>query len=160
MKRLLLSLLLLLPLMAVAESEVPTALVVWMTDGTQTTFLLSQTPCVTVGPAEITVTTTDGSKATLSRAEVHKYTLGKGKSDGVAEPQAATLKPHALVMGDVVKISGMQAGTAASVYTLDGRTVAIARADEGGIVEFSLSQQGAGIYLIKAQSSTIKILKK
>ena len=146
--------------MMAAQTTPPTALVVWMNDGTQTTFLLSKTPCVTVDSVEITVTTTDGSKATLNRAEVHKYTLGQGKSDGVAEPQAAALKAHALVMGDVVKISGMQAGTAACVYTLDGRTVATAQADASGTVELSLNQQGAGIYLIKTQSSTIKILKK
>lgn len=117
MKKFLFSLLLMLPfVMMAAQSDPPTALVVWMQDGSQTTFLLSKTPRVTVDATEITVTTTDGGTATLKRAEVHKYTLGEGQNNSVAEPKAAAgITAKALVMGDQVQITGLQPAAPSSV---------------------------------------------
>ena len=47
-----------------------------------------------------------------------------------------------------------------SIYDMSGRKVAMHTVGADGSLQYSLSDQPAGIYLIKTETTTIKIIKK
>ena len=59
-----------------------------------------------------------------------------------------------------VSISGAEPGAEVSVVGADGKKLASYKTDASGCVSFSIAQLPQGIYVIKSESLTCKILKK
>jgi hypothetical protein len=60
----------------------------------------------------------------------------------------------------VVSISGAKAGVTVSLTGTDGKTLINARTDSEGEVSFSIAEQPAGVYVIKSENLTFKIIRK
>ena len=61
--------------------------------------------------------------------------------------------------GDGVELSGFAANTPVTIYNLQGQLVGTYRTDESGSLNISLADREQGIYIIKANKSTLKIKK-
>jgi hypothetical protein len=62
-------------------------------------------------------------------------------------------------VGDGVELTGFAANTVITVYNLQGQQVATYRTGDAGSLNLSLDGLDQGIYIIKANKSTIKIKK-
>ena len=89
------------------------------------------------------------AKLTFSDIETSVAPIKESKSDS-----RLTLENYE------VCISGAVPGTEVSVIGADGKKLAMYKADAGGCVSFSIAQLPEGIYVIKSESLTCKILKK
>ena len=99
-----------------------------------TAFTWSELKKVTVRETEPTTTTVEEVKA-------------------VAEPS------FRLAPGEIA-ISGAEPGSLAQVYALGGRQVLSARVGQDGSVSLSTTGLKAGIYIVKTNKSSFKIVKK
>ena len=59
-----------------------------------------------------------------------------------------------------IAISGAEPGSQAQVYALGGRQVLSARVGQDGSVSLSTTGLKAGIYIVKTNKSSFKIVKK
>lgn len=91
-------------------------------------------------------------------SQLKKLTLEETEptATAVKDVKNASLK---LVPGEVA-ISGAQAGTLAQVFTVGGRQVLSERVADNGTVTLSTAGLPAGIYIIKTNKSSFKIVKK
>jgi hypothetical protein len=62
--------------------------------------------------------------------------------------------------GDEVVFRGLQDGTTASIYTVGGQLVGQVKATDNAPLTISLQNRPTGVYIIKAGTETIKIMKK
>jgi sugar lactone lactonase YvrE len=62
--------------------------------------------------------------------------------------------------GDVLVISQVKAGATVSVYALDGKLIRQLTAPHAGTYRLNLSELPAGLYLVKADNVTYKIVKR
>ena len=62
-------------------------------------------------------------------------------------------------VGDGVELSGFAAYTTVTIYNLQGQLVGTYSTDESGSLNISLADREQGIYIIKANKSTLKIKK-
>ena len=61
---------------------------------------------------------------------------------------------------DALVFSGCRPGELVVVYTAGGRLVSQSRIGDDGSLTLSLSSLGQGLYIVKAGSANIKIMKK
>ena len=74
----------------------------------------------------------------------------------VVEKTAVTMRQ----IGDVVVISGCNFGSQVMVYSLNGVLLQLHYADVEGNVEISMADYAQGIYIIKTETITYKIIKR
>ena len=67
--------------------------------------------------------------------------------------------PQLRVYGNTVSAIGMNAGSQVSVYDMNGRQVATARADAQGQAQIDLSSMGRGIYIVTDGETAHKFVK-
>ena len=67
--------------------------------------------------------------------------------------------PQLRVYGNTVSATGMNAGSQVSVYDMNGRQVATARADAQGQAQIDLSSMGRGIYIVTDGETAHKFVK-
>lgn len=124
-----------------------------------------ETIAIALSQKPVIATQSDGYKLTYGESaaeftwsELKKLTLEETEptATAVKDVKNASLK---LVPGEVA-ISGAQAGTLAQVFTVGGRQVLSERVADNGTVTLSTAGLPAGIYIIKTNKSTFKIVKK
>lgn len=89
-----------------------------------------------------------GQVATFAWSQLKKLTV----EQTVADANATLISE--------VSISGAQPGTQAQVYSADGRRQLALPVAADGSVQLSTTGLPAGLYIVKTQKSTFKILKK
>ena len=128
-------------------------------------YKLSEKPQVRLLGEETTVTSSRGV-ATFETFKIWKFTLTAGSSDPVGIKETlAPLQPEAQPSinregGDALVFSGCRPGELVRVYTTGGRLVSQYRIDNDGSLILSLSSWKQGLYIVKAGSANIKIMKK
>lgn len=132
-------------------------LVVWQKNGDKVRFDLAELPETTFKNGQLVVTT---SKTTVyyQLENILRYTY-----EGVKT--AIDLMPHerSVVVsrdGDAVTFENLKAGTTVSVYAANGTLVEQLTAAEDQPLRCSVSSHPNGVYLVKAGSQTIKLLKQ
>ena len=153
MKKILLSLLLMLA--ATASAWADEGVIVQTTDGEEVGYIFDNEPVFTYEGDNLVVTSADAN-ATYPMDEVAKVYFGDIANTGVAE---VANKQVVRFVQDGVELSGFAAGTAVSVYDLNGRLVSSLRTRADGTLNVSLAACEPGIYIIKADKSTLKIKK-
>ena len=134
--------------------------VVWTGSGGRISYPLSERPNVAHSDGIITVSTTTAA-VEYPRTDVSKFTLAYEDGGTVrAENIPAVDKGDFTRHGDTVELSGFDAGTAVSVFTVDGQTVISNSVREDGTLTLDLSHLGSGIYLVTTGSITHKIIKR
>ena len=128
-------------------------------------YKLSEKPQVRLLGEETTVTSSRGV-ATFETFNIWKFTLTASSSDPVGIKETlAPVQPDAQPSinregGDALVFSGCRPGESVRVYTAGGRLVSQYRIDEDGNLTLSLSSWKQGLYIVKAGSANIKIMKK
>jgi hypothetical protein len=134
-----------------------TAIHVYQIDGSMTTIWLSRTPKLTTTADALNVATTDETLE-FPLDNVSRYVFGE-ESDPTDNITNNTLKPYTQ-NGDEMIFSSLKAGSEVNVYTSNGSIVDTYKVSDNGTVSISLQKFSNGIYLIKTQSGTYKLVKK
>lgn len=156
MKRFLLLMLLTVSYSAMQADQVQ-SLIVQLKDGSQTAFFLKDKPQVTFDGPNLKVTSTAGDTS-FALSDVLRFTYAKKDPTGIDE--MVTDPTGVDFQGDVLVISQLNANGDVSVYALDGKLLRQLKASHAGTYRLNLSELPAGLYLVKADNVTYKILKR
>jgi len=96
-----------------------------------------------------------GYKAVLGKLEF--YYDEAAAAAGIDTPSRPDNGIRLQIDRSCVTLSGLAQGTMVTLYTLDGQTVASAKATASGNAVISLPEKGSTAYILKAGESTFKI---
>jgi len=144
----------LLPLSATADTV--QCLVLTQNDGTVSKFALNDAPVVTYNGEDIVVTcgeetlTTalNGLTVTFGEMETTRINEVIGNAGEAIRPQFS--------FGEA-QFEGLQPGAIVRVFTLEGKAVGNAKADDNGHVGISLGNLPKGVYILSTPSRSFKI---
>ena len=138
--------------------------VAWLNDGSRTAYAFGQHPVVTYTNGELLLTTTQQQVA-YAAADVRKFTFSASDISCDAQPPTSVASPielslqFSLQQGNV-HFSGCRAGSTIIVYTLDGKQMQTVTTDETGNATIDIASYPAGVYIIKTETITHKIIKR
>ena len=136
--------------------------VAWLNDGSRTAYALAQHPVVTYTNGELLLTTTQQQVA-YAVADVHKFTFSAGDISCDAPTSVASPLEQSQQFSQQqgnVHFSGCRAGSTIIVYTLDGKQMQTVTTDETGNATIDIASYPAGVYIIKTETITHKIIKR
>ncbi len=138
-------------------SDLLSTLIVQTKNGSETAFFLKDKPQVKFEGANLKVTSSAGD-VTFALSDVLRFTYAKKDPTGINETidEKAGIK----VQDDVLVISQLKAGSIVDVYSLDGKLVRQLNAHRSGTYRLSLTELPQGLYLVKADNVTYKIMKR
>lgn len=133
------------------------ALTLWLSSGHQVTYLLDEQPEIKFVQDELRITTTITSIA-YEGAAVHKFTFTHVDPNDIKSIR---------VIGDLFRFtednilsgSNLAPYSSVMVYTAEGALLVSAKANEHGDVSISMPTGTIGVYLIKTESATFKVIK-
>lgn len=139
-------------------------LFVWLTDGRYDRYSFGDKPKITYEDGEIVVCTHSG-ECRYSNEVVHKITLSDNESPDPIKVPEITMKEmedkdSMTRDGDSVLMQGMTPGSLLHIYSLNGQLIRILTASEEGTISFTLSDLSAGVYILKTETITYKIIKR
>lgn len=143
-------------LMGFSQESKSYNITLWMTDGTTTVYALQDKPVLTFTSEALTVSC-KGMDSDVPLSELIKYTFEDYVPDGISGLPSA--EQVGISGGSVTLKAGCSALTV-SVLTLDGKTVMSETVEAGSSSVISLGSLNRGVYIIKANNTTYKILKK
>lgn len=144
-------------------SNEPSQLVVKLNDNTEKIFILANKPVITFDTEKFYISTSDFSTELSNVQEFYfKTETATGidavkKTDGTANTASFTFR---YVDGRTVHIDGLDGSERIEVYSLSGAKVN-ARIDKGNntaVIDFG--NQPAGVYIIRANKQSFKIIKR
>ena len=140
-----------------ADDRIFTVLTVYLKDGSQHEFKLFDKPQATFRDGNLCIQTKK-DEVSFALADVSHYNFEKGYYDRIEDTdqtgEALTFRD------DEVTVRQLTEGTVVSVFSLDGKMVASATAPSSGTCSLSLRSLPTGVYVVKANDITYKILKK
>ncbi len=157
MKNLLLSMIFCLCIVAKAEDN-PTNLVVWAKDGTKVAYALTEKPKITFTETDLVITA-KGVEVNYSLTNMARFTYEvDGATTSITDLKTGnvTLK----INGEILLFPALKANSNVSVYSLNGTFVFQKTIMQNGEYAFPLSNLNAGVYLVKVNGLTYKIVKK
>lgn len=122
------------------------AVVVNMTDGTKTVFMLADDPLITYS-GNYLVLKTSSKEASVPVTSITNVTLENRKNPTTIQS----------VRTDQMQFRQLPAGFEVRVYTVDGKSVCAQTADSDGGVALDLSRLPRGVLIIQTPSGTIKV---
>ena len=156
MKKIIISVLMsLFVLLCVAEDK--NTLVVHLTDGTSVGFLLAERPRVTFAGDSLRIVSSV-AEAVVLRSEVRRFEFVADAASSVVD--VPTASGECVITENLLSVSGLDAGEAVRLYSLDGRLLRTAGASAAGVAYLSTDGLSAGVYVINFKSTTLKFLKK
>lgn len=138
-------------------SATPTHVVVWGTSGEVNYFALADRPEVTFRGNELIITM-GGNQNDLAIPDVEKFTFSSGPNS--IDEIGLTSQVVISFTGDEFGMTGLRPDTRVEFYTTDGRLALAFEADSEGCVSGSVGTLASGIYLIRTETKSFKILKK
>lgn len=133
-------------------------LVVWLRSGETILFRLAEHP-VAEYKGDSFVLRTSQTEVTYNAESIRKFTLQDGGFPDAIHDIAAPR--HDVHYGNgTVEISNGKAYSPVTIYTSEGITVDRLHLDANGYLQFSTAGYSSGIYIIKTDKTTFKILKK
>jgi len=141
--------------MAFAQTQI---LVVWQRDGQKEYYDLGEYPKTKFSGTDIVIETGVIS-VTYPLEKVLRYTY-ETVPTGINGTQRDAMSIHIIYKDDVLKIYGLAPTTSVFVYATDGHLVASHAAGSETPVEISLSPLPHGVYFVKVNDVTYKILKQ
>lgn len=156
----LLALLLALPMAIMAQSSGGADrnfLVVETKDHVLTTYMLADKPEVSFAEDGMHVKSTKGDFI-YNLSDVLRFTYKKQDPNGISEQRIEQASID--YDGGVLVVSGIKAGASVGIYAMDGKPVQQLTATRTGTYRISLSSLPQGVYLVKAENITYKIMKR
>ena len=157
MKRHLLTGLLLLSSLATMADEPKSRLVVWAKDGTKTYFFLSENPKTTFKGNNLVITSESMSLSySLDQVLRYTYELVPTGIESISQEKTVRISQR----DDALTLENLKPGTTVSLYTVDGKLVMADAAGDSRSVTISLSDRPSGVYIVKANDVTYKMMKR
>lgn len=134
-------------------------LVVLTKNGTKTEFLLSEKPYVKFEGQNLRITSTKVD-VTYALADVANFTYLNVDATGITE-FAKTEDPTEISYQEgTLVISQLKKGAVVSIYSLGGKLMQQLKADRNRTFRLNLSSLPKGVYIVKADTITYKIMKR
>ena len=134
-----------------------TSLILLLKDGTTQTFELATQPVITVAGTELKILA-NNADVSIPLTDVVRYTFQKRSTTGIDE---ADSNREAIDYNDgVLTLSGLKAGTAVRLFTIDGKLIQTHTVLHDGTYRHSLSTLQKGVSIVKANHTSYKILKR
>ena len=131
-------------------------LVVKTKNGAETAIILKDKPNVTFEGTDLKVVT-EKETVTFALSDVLRFTYIKKDPSGIDEK---AVDPTEVGYKDgVLVISQLKQGASVDIYSLDGKLLRQLTAHRSGTYRLNLSELPKGVYLVKADNVTYKIMK-
>ena len=127
-------------------------------DGTKAEFALSAKPQLSFSDGNMTASTA-GKSITAALADVVRYTFSvESTTTGLSTPtEQRAGKPQTDFSEGHIRLSGLSAGAAVRVVTIDGREVFKGRSSADGRLDIDLSASPSGIYVLCTPAGNLKV---
>ena len=139
--------------------------VTWLNDGSRYAYALDEHPVVTYSNGDLLIET-NAQQVSYSAEKVRKFTFSLSDISCEGElPPAIVVLPlvqqpqYNMQQGDV-HFSGCRAGSSICIYTLDGKLLQTVIADANGNARLVTATYPGGVYIIKTETITHKIIKR
>lgn len=139
-------------------------LFVWLSDGHHDAYSFDENPNISYQSGELVINTRSGEYR-YEHANVHKVTFSDTDTPKASDTETSVSSvesdsPEMERRGDEVSMRGMNPGGNVYVYDIGGRLMDTLTVGEDGTLTFAISRLSSGIYIIKTETITFKIIKK
>jgi hypothetical protein len=133
-------------------------LVVWLKSGNKVTYELADAPVTTFSGSQLIIRT---NKVTISyeRKNVLRYTYEDVVTKGI-ELMPGERRVEINRDGDEIVFRGLQVGGTASIYAVNGTLIEQCEVTDSRPLTISLKNRPNGVYIVKAGTETIKVMKR
>ena len=139
-----------------ADEGTVTSLILLLKDGTTQTYELAEQPVITVVGTELKIVA-NHADVSIPLSDVVHYTFQK-RTTGIDEVD--TNQEVIDYKDGVLTLSGLEAGTPISLYTIDGRLLQAHTVADDGTYRQSLASLRQGVYVVKVNHKSYKIMKR
>lgn len=139
-----------------ADEGTVTSLILLLKDGTTQTYELAEQPVITVVGTELKIVA-NHADVSIPLSDVVRYTFQK-RTTGIDE--VGTNQEVIDYKDGVLTLSGLEAGTPISLYTIDGRLLQAHTVADDGTYRQSLASLRQGVYVVKVNHKSYKIIKR
>ena len=147
----------------VAVTDVQIYLVVWTRDGGKVLYPLNEQPVIKYDPAGNYVVRTSTVEVEYPVADVWMFTLADTDNPLPNEPMDIPDTPRDSsfsISDEAVCFTSLRQGSKVCIYNVAGLLIDSVTADGGGSAFVNLSDLTQGVYIIKTENITHKIIKK
>ena len=133
-------------------------LIVWLKSGEKVSYQLADAPVTSFSDGKLIIST---NKATISyeRKNVLRYTFENVVTKGI-ELMPGERRVEINREGDEITFRGLTVGSFARVYSVNGMLIEQHRVTDNQPQTISLQNRPNGVYIVKAGTETIKIMKR
>lgn len=139
-----------------ADEGTVTSLILLLKDGTTQTYELAEQPVITVVGTELKIVA-NHADVSIPLSDVVRYTFQK-RTTGIDEVD--TNQEVIDYKDGVLTLSGLEAGTPISLYTIDGRLLQAHTVADDGTYRQSFASLRQGVYVVKVNHKSYKIMKR
>ena len=131
---------------------------VWLKSGDKVVYDLVDVPVTTFSGSQLVIRT---NKVTIpyERKDVLRYTYEDVVSDGI-ELSPSERRVEINREGDEITFRGLQIGSTASIYAVNGTLIEQRKVTDSRPLSISLKNRPDGVYIVKAGTETIKVMKR
>lgn len=130
------------------------AVVVQMKDNSKVSFRLSDEPRMTFDGTQV-VMSTNSQRLEYLCQNIAKVYISDDTADGISSPTSGKLTVS--MLRGVLSVEGMLHGQAAAVYSVDGKLLEKAKANQTGALRIDLRQFASKILILRLGDKSIKI---
>jgi hypothetical protein len=133
-------------------------LVVWLKSGDKVVYELADVPITTFSGSQLIIRT---NKVTIpyERKNVLRYTYEDVVTKGI-ELMPGERRVEMNRDGDEITFRGLVVGSTASIYAVNGTLVEQRKVTDKQPLTLSLKNRPNGVYIVKAGTETIKVMKR
>ena len=141
----------------VEVKEPPTRLVVWLKNGDKAYFDLNTLPETSFGGGKLTIKSST-SAISYQLGDVLRYTYDDNGASGIEEqPSAYSVKISE--EGEDITFRNLKPGTIVKLFSLGGVLLEQRTAEGSKPLTISIQNRPSGVYVVKADHETIKLMK-
>lgn len=147
----------------VAVTDVQIYLVVWTRDGDKVLYSLNEQPSIKYDGEGNFVVRTSRVEVVYPVVDVRMFTLADTDNPRPDEPMSipdVSSDSGFRFSDEAVSFSSLPQGSLVRIYSTSGMLIGSVKADESGSASINLSDLTQGVYIIKTENITHKIIKK
>jgi len=133
-------------------------LVVWLRSGEKVVYELAESPVTKFSGSQLIISTANAT-VPYARSQVLRYTYEDVVYQGI-DLQPGERRVQIDRDGNSVTFRGLQDGTTVSVYAVNGTLLEQLNATGGQPMTVSIQHRPTGVYIIKAGTETIKLMRQ
>ena len=128
-----------------------------MKDGSTHTLYLTQEPVITVQNRNLHIESKAGT-AEIPIASVLRYTFDRFDATGVTE--LSEEDTNVALEHNQLVVTGLKIGDNVDIYDVSGKLIQHVQSRRNGSYRINLSNLSTGVYVVKANQTTIKFMKR